>query len=339
MTNSDESIYGRSMTNLSNDYLLNAQQISEQKERLHQVIKNVQSESKSSNSKRAYASDWKKFIAFCEHIRVSSLPATEQTITMFCAHMYESNYKRATILRHLNSILAAHRLKGFKMDYLPSLDTFIKGMKRDRGAKQNGKKAIEIDLLLQLVNLVPKDNSVLSIRDKFVLLFSFSSSRRRSELSSLDVEHIQLQADGLIVYIERSKTDQEGKGESILIPYGQHSSTCPVQAYFNWIEAAQIDSGPLFRPVTKMDKPLAKRLSGASISTIVKKYIDLAGLDSSEYGAHSLRAGFVTTARRKGKADHQIMAQTGHSSSIMLDRYTRLNMLDARNSSAKDLGL
>lgn len=66
---------------------------------------------------------------------VYALPATEETITMFCAQMYESGYKRATILRHYNTILAAHRLKGFKMDYLPSLNTFIKRMKRDRGAK------------------------------------------------------------------------------------------------------------------------------------------------------------------------------------------------------------
>lgn len=41
----------------------------------------------------------------------------------------------------------------------------------------------------------------------------------------------------------------------------------------------------------------------------------------------------------KGKPDHQIMSQTGHSSAVMLDLYTRLNTLVARNSSDKDLGL
>jgi len=318
---------------------LTIQEINEKKERLGQIIKTVQSASQSSNSKRAYTSDWKKFVSFCDDMGVSALPATEETITMFCAQMYESGYKRATILRHYNTILAAHRLKGFKMDYLPSLNTFIKGMKRDRGAKQSGKKAIEIELLLQLVDLIPKDNSLVSKRDKFLLLFSFSSSRRRSELSSLDIEHIKLQEDGLVVFITKSKTDQEGKGESLLIPYGQNTFTCPVQAYLEWIDVAEIRSGPLFRPITKMGRPLPKRLSGASISTIVKKYIQLAGLESKEYGAHSLRAGFVTTARRKGKPDYQIMSQTGHSSAVMLDRYTRLNTLVARNSSAKDLGL
>ncbi len=133
------------------------------------------------------------------------------------------------------------------------------------------------------------------------------------------MEHIQLYAESSVVYTERSKTDQEGKGESILIPYDQHSFTCPVQAYLNWIEAAQIDSGPLFHSITKMNKPLSQRLCEDSISTIVKKYIDLAGLDSSEYRAHSLRAGFISSATSNSNCHSYAYYSTSSTNKYWID--------------------
>ena len=40
-------------------------------------------------------------------------------------------------------------------------------------------------------------------------------------------------------------------------------------------------------------------------------------------GGHSLRAGFVTEAFRRGADAHAIMRQTGHRSPVMLEVYAR----------------
>jgi len=85
-------------------------------------------------------------------------------------------------------------------------------------------------------------------RDSALLLIGFAGAFRRSELVSLDVEHVERDAKGLIIHLEKSKVDQERKGDQIGIPYGSYVETCPVLAYDSWIEQSAITSGALFRP-------------------------------------------------------------------------------------------
>jgi integrase len=51
-----------------------------------------------------------------------------------------------------------------------------------------------------------------------LLLVGFAGAFRRSELVSLDVADIEFNADGLVVQLRRSKTDQEGEGRRVGLP-------------------------------------------------------------------------------------------------------------------------
>jgi len=53
---------------------------------------------------------------------------------------------------------------------------------------------------------------LLRIRDRALLLLGFAGAFRRSELVALDVEDLAEYAEGLVVRLRRSKTDQEGRG-------------------------------------------------------------------------------------------------------------------------------
>lgn len=70
---------------------------------------------------------------------------------------------------------------------------------------------------------------------------------RRSELVGLNVEDVEFTTDGLIITLQRSKTDQEGQGRKIGIPFGGSPLTCPVRALRAWLDAAQLTEGPVFR--------------------------------------------------------------------------------------------
>ena len=69
--------------------------------------------------------------------------------------------------------------------------------------------------------------------------------------------------------------------------------------------------------------PPVMRLSAGAVSSIVKTYARLAGLDPTEFAGHSLRAGFVTSAAERGKSSERIMDHTGHRSVAMVRVYTR----------------
>lgn len=64
-------------------------------------------------------------------------------------------------------------------------------------------------------------------------------------------------------------------------------------------------------------------MSGSAINAAVKRRVHAAGLDASEFGAHSLRAGFVTQALRGGADYAEVMRQTGHTSPAMVGVYAR----------------
>ena len=106
------------------------------------------------------------------------------------------------------------------------------------------------------------------------------------------------------------------------MPYGRTSS-CPVKAVRAWLDHAQISDGPIFRSVKKGGHIGADRLTDQSVALVVKAYAEQAGLPKGEISGHSLRSGLVTSAAQAGVVTHRIMAQTGHKSVEMLNRYIR----------------
>jgi integrase len=126
------------------------------------------------------------------------------------------------------------------------------------------------------------------LRDCAILTFGFATACRRSELASLTVDQVTEVDQGLIVRIERSKTDQEGQGHEIAVPRGIRA--CPVLALRAWLTAAGIEDGPLFRRLRRGGHVTEDPTSPRTIATVVKKYAALAGLDPDDFGGHSVDA-------------------------------------------------
>jgi integrase len=180
------------------------------------------------------------------------------------------------------------------------------------------------------------DEGLIGARDRALVLLGFAGAFRRSELVGLDIADCAFGRDGLTVTLRRSKTDQEGQGRRIGIPYGANPETCPVRCVQAWIEQAA--TGPLFRSINRHGQVQQQRLSGNDVARIVKKLATRAGLDATTYAGHSLRAGHATSAAAAGASERAIMRQTGHRSVQMVRRYIRAGTLFSDNSAGK-LGL
>ena len=130
-------------------------------------------------------------------------------------------------------------------------------------------------------------------------------------------------SEGLKINIKRSKTDQFGEGSLKALPYFDGSKYCPVISLQKWIEKSNISYGPLFRRFTKGSNLSDKRLTDQTVALLIKKYLKLAGIESKNYSAHSLRSGFATSAAESGVEERSIMAMTGHKSTEMVRRYIK----------------
>ena len=87
-----------------------------------------------------------------------------------------------------------------------------------------------------------------------------------------DVEDISKADEGLVVTITKGKTDQKREGRKIGIPFGIDPLTCPVLALCEWLEQARIYSGPIFRAMTKEQRPRSTRMSDRVVAEVVKQY-------------------------------------------------------------------
>jgi site-specific recombinase XerD len=104
-------------------------------------------------------------------------------------------------------------------------------------------------------------------------------------------------------------------------------------------ELASLDQNlPLFRPVMKNGVPKPRPITGGVVNNVVKDKVEGIGLNPDVYGAHSLRAGFVTDSFRAGASHHDIMAQTGHTNITTVEIYGREDD-PLRNNSVTELGL
>ena len=208
----------------------------------------------------------------------------------------------------------------------------LKGIRHTKGTAQAVKAPLTVDDLRVISDHLP--DGAKGIRDRALLLLGFAGAFRRSELVGIDREHVEFVPEGVVITLPRSKTDQEGAGRKVAIPYGQHLETCAVRALVAWLAMARISSGPVFRPVDRHGNVGAERLTGKSIAVTVKNYMAAIGKDPAAYAGHSLRAGFATAAARAGAEERDIMRQTGHRSTVMIRRYIRDGSLFRSNAAA-----
>jgi integrase len=292
--------------------------------------------SKAESTLRGYRADWREFCGWCEGHAVRPLPAAPETVASYIAEC-AGRLKVGSIQRRLNAIAEAHKAMGAESPTGAGIvRATLKGIRRTLGTAAAQKSPTLTDDIRAMVDAA--DSGLIGARDRALILLGFAGAFRRSELVGLDIEDCAFGKDGLTVTLRRSKTDQDGAGRKIGIPYGANPDTCPVRTIQVWIEQAGIAVGPLFRSINRHGRVQAGRLSGIDVARVVKKLADRAGLDPAKYAGHSLRAGHATSAAIAGASERSILNQTGHRSVQMVRRYIRDGSLFRENSAGK-LGL
>ena len=290
-----------------------------------ETLLNLQS-SKANNTIRAYKSDFNDFSLFCVQNSFKSLPSEPKIVSLYITHLSTKNVKMSTLIRRIVSIGVIHKFKGHYLDTKhPAIIENIMGIKRRKGSVQKGKKPILINNLKIIIKVIDqqKKDEIKKLRDKSIILIGFSGGFRRNEIVSLDYDDLDFVSEGLKITLKKSKTDQFGEGSLKALPYFDNSEYCPVLTLKKWINISKIKSGPLFRRFSKGSKLSEHRLTDQTVALIIKKYLNLASIDSKNYSGHSLRSGFATASAESGADERSIMAMTGHKSTEMVRRYIK----------------
>ena len=300
-----------------------------------ETLENIK-HSRAFNTSRAYKSDFRDFVIFCNNLNKNPVRPEIKDISLYLTKLSKENLKFSTIKRRLVSIVIANRLKGHHIDTKhPVINENLKSIKRKIGSIQIGKKPLSLEDLKKIIisiNTNLKIHKNRKIRDKALLLIGFAGGFRRSELVNLDFQDIEFVNEGIKIIIKRSKTDQYGEGFLKAIPYFLNSEFCPVHSLKNWLSNSYINKNSIFRKISKSGNILENRLTDQSVALILKNHMVSANLNPTNYSGHSLRSGFATATANLGADERSIMAMTGHKSTQMVRRYIKESNLFKNNA-------
>jgi len=271
-------------------------------------------------TRRAYATDVQSFCAWCEAQGVSPLPATPEIVCLFLAAQAQLGKSPATITRRLAAIRYFHRESGHLNPCDSELvSATVAGIRRTAGAAQRQVAPATVDVLERMI--ATADLSTLKgKRDRALLVLGFGGALRRSELVSLRIEDIAWSEAGLRLAIRRSKTDPQGKGQTVPVLDGVNLQAKTVLR--EWLEAALITTGHVFRAVTKAGR-VQDALTDRAVADIIKGRAKAAGFDPSAFSGHSLRSGFLTSAAGAGASTFKMMEVSRHKQIQTLAGYVR----------------
>lgn len=295
---------------------------------------------KAENTKRGYRGDWKVFDGWCAKMGLASMPAEPRTVAAFVTDMAKQGRRATTIDRYCTTIGKAHRVAGqaSPVDH-PAVREVLAGIRRTIGTKPNQKKAVVLSILRAMCATC--DVATLEgLRDRAVLLVAWAGAFRRSEVVAIDFEDVEFEEQGVVITVRKSKTDQQGQGARIGIPFGSDEMTCPVRTLRAWLAASRITSGSVFRAIRRRRGKISltsgspAKDGGKLVSRIVKRAARKAGLDPRVFGGHSLRSGLATQASMSGKDDRVIMRQGRWVDRRTLEKYIREGTVFRENAAA-----
>jgi integrase len=227
----------------------------------------------------------------------------------------------ATLDRRIASWRAFHRMKNLASPFEAPLlsQARAKGRKAAaRPARPKSPRPVTREVLERL--LATCDDTLRGLRDRAILMLGFGTGgRRRSEITALFRDDIGTEdfAERGLIWVRLLETKTTGKAQAPRLPLKGRAA----RAVMGWIAAAEIDNGPLFRPISTSDRPLNRKLAPDAVRTILRHRLKLAGLPEDYATPHGLRSGFLTQAALDGAPLAAAMKLSLHRSALQAQKY------------------
>lgn len=178
---------------------------------------------------------------------------------------------------------------------------FMKGVFETRPSLPRYNETWNIDIVLRyLANLgSPQDVNLKTLTYKLVMLLALLSGQRRQTLHALDIGSMQLTSETCtFVITSLLKTSRPGKHLSPVrfVEYKLDKNLCIIKHIEEYIQRTKVLRGEQSRLLISYQRP-HRVVSVDTISRWLKTILNLAGIDTSKFGAHSTRSAVTSAAK------------------------------------------
>jgi integrase len=240
---------------------------------------------RSERTREAYGQAWAGFTGRCAREGREPLPASPETVALWMGALAKGEADRRPLARStvnlaLCAVVLAHHTAGHALDRKhPVIAETWRGISRKKARTETVRQAQPItsdDLRAILTDLgAHAERLPADARDAALLALGWSAALRRSELIGLDWEKVStgigsLRIDdrGLVVTLNTSKGSQT-EAASVVVPCPDMPMACA--AVKVWASMVALQPGdPVFRSIDKGQRVGAGRLTGNSVSRILK---------------------------------------------------------------------
>lgn len=245
------------------------------------------------NTVRAYGADWREWTNWCAERGEVPLPARPDAIAAHVLELASRPVALATIERRLAAVGRRHRDGGH--DPPSTRDLVVqRAMARLRRGSDVTPRARRVALTPDELRLLLAHTDPVTLagsRDRALLLIGARLVVHRAQLVALDVADVVETGRELRVSLRRPGSEQGA--EVRIIRRLDDVAFCPVVALLDWLVAADIAEGAIWRRLTR-SCTVGGRLTPQSVNLIVKRACARAGLDPVRYSGDSLRPSGLT---------------------------------------------
>ncbi len=221
------------------------------------------------------------------------MPAGPGDLAAYLLELHRDGIEASTIRRRAVAVGRQHVADGHDNPTEDRrVESVVRGAFEEQHYEPDRKRRVDRDDVVRLVEAVDHEHEAQVLRDRAVILMAWATEFRRGELASLTVADIDwLGEEGLVVQLRREVNRYQQKDpEQRILSRARGSKWCPLASLEAWLRAAAITGGSLFRRIDRWGNIWPDGLKGQSLTFIVQRAAEAAGLDPEEYGMQSFRA-------------------------------------------------
>jgi site-specific recombinase XerD len=163
---------------------------------LAEAIRRVIAAAESQNTRRAYATQFAKFEAWCARRCTSALPATPAVVAIYLTDLAATGAdpskpakgaKVATVSLAFSAISAAHRTAALNLDTKArEIRLAMKGIRKDYSKAQTQAQALKPETVRGILSALNTSDHAVDRSDAALIALLFAAALRRSEIVGLD---------------------------------------------------------------------------------------------------------------------------------------------------------
>ena len=260
-------------------------------------------QSRADSMTKKYLGTYKRWKQWVTEYKLPVFPATEHHIVLYLQHLAETTKSKAAAEEAVYALAWAHNMAGITSPTdSPFVKTTLEGLRKQLARPIQKKEPITVDMLRAMVQDAKEHKTLSNVRLTTACLLAFAGFLRFGELVNIRPCNLTFADSMMMLYLPRSKTDQLGKGNELVIAR-TGSDTCPVSMLEQCMEMARIPRNSrlfLFRHITKTKEGERLKdggvLSYTTLRELLKAKVRQLGYPADKFGLHSLRAGGATAA-------------------------------------------